>query len=69
MKVGDPVEIRTDKAYKYTGQRFYVKGVGPTGDVLVGRKKDDLCDICYDVGCVKVGLRVVSPGENIAIYD
>lgn len=69
MNIGDPVEIRTDKAYKYGGQRFYVKAVGPNGDVLVGRKKDSLVDICFNVDCVANGLRVVPPGQNKAIYD
>lgn len=69
VKVGDPVEIKTDKAYKYHGFRFYVKAIGPSGDVLVGRKKDDLVDICYDKGCVRTGLRVVPAGQNKAVYD
>lgn len=69
LNIGDPVEIRTDKAYKYKGYRFFVKDIGPSGDVLVGREQDDLVDICYDVGCVEVGLRVVPKGQNKAIYD
>ena len=68
MNVGDPVQIKTDKAYKYHGQRFYVKVVSPDGDVLVGRKKDDLVDILFDKSCV-TDLTVVAPGQNKAVYD
>ena len=65
LQVGDPVCFTTDKAYKYSGQRFYIKEIKVDGSMLLGRKKDNLCDIWT---LNSEGVWKALKGQNKAVY-